>query len=98
MNTHTVSQVSHSGMGQSDRDQRLELVIAEYLENVRAGRPADRAGILARHPGFAADLATFFADEDRLLGLAGSMLAGQSHGGEGLSGQAHEKASDDRQL
>ena len=47
-----------------------------------ARHPADRAGILARHSDLAADLASFFADEDRLVGLAGSILAASPSGGE----------------
>jgi eukaryotic-like serine/threonine-protein kinase len=98
MKVRPISQVSQSRSADSDREQQLELVIAEYLENVRAGRPTDRAGILARHSGLAVDLASFFADEDRLMGLAGSMLARPSSGGEGMSAHATGAAHADLQL
>ena len=40
-----------------DRDERLNEVIAAYLEDVEAGRPPDRLGLLAQHPDLAAELA-----------------------------------------
>ncbi len=98
MTTRPISQVSQSGLAHSDRERRLDLAIAEYLEDVRAGRPTDRAGILVRHSDLAADLASFFADEDRLLGLAGSMTARPSSGGQDMLAHATEKTGADRQL
>ena len=98
MTTRPISQVSQSGLAHIDREQRLDLAIAEYLEDVRAGRPTDRAEVLARHSDLAADLASFFADEDRLLGLAGSMAARPGSGGQDLSGHATDKAGADCQF
>ena len=49
-----------------DREQRLHEVIASYLEDLEAGRLPDRPGVLARHPDLAADLASFFANQDHL--------------------------------
>ncbi len=49
-----------------DREQRLNEVIAAYLEDREAGRSPDRSGLLARHPDLAADLASFFANQDHL--------------------------------
>ena len=74
MTARPISQVSGSDPALSEREQRLELAIAEYLEAVRAGRPPDRADVLARHGDLEADLMSFFAGEDRLKGLAGSLL------------------------
>jgi serine/threonine protein kinase len=49
-----------------DGEQRLNEVIAAYLEDLEAGRSPDRSGLLGRHPDLAADLASFFANEDHL--------------------------------
>jgi hypothetical protein len=43
------------------REERLNEVIAAYLETAEAGREPGRAELLARHPDLAGDLAAFFA-------------------------------------
>ena len=49
-----------------DREQRLNEVIAGYLEDLEAGRRPDRPGLMARHPDLAAELASFFANREHL--------------------------------
>ncbi len=53
------------------RERRLNVVIAEYLQAVQAGRAPDRAKFLDRHWDLTDGLVSFFANEDRLKHLAG---------------------------
>jgi serine/threonine-protein kinase len=50
----------------SEREVRLNELIAAYLEAVEAGQAPDRADWLARHPDLADDLRNFFANHDRM--------------------------------
>jgi eukaryotic-like serine/threonine-protein kinase len=47
-------------------EQRLDEILASFLRDAEAGKPADRQQLLARHPEFAADLTEFFGDLDRV--------------------------------
>lgn len=47
----------------SDREQRLDAILAAYLEAADAGQAPDGAQLLRQHPEFAAELAAFFADQ-----------------------------------
>src|SRR5690348_207869 len=55
----------------AERQARLNDVLAEYLQEVEAGREPDRAGLAARHPDLADELREFFANHDQLASLAG---------------------------
>ena len=55
----------------SDREQRLQEVLADYLQTIEAGRAPDRPGWLARHPDLADELASFFANRAEFALLAG---------------------------
>src|ERR1017187_2243879 len=53
------------------RDQRLNAVIAEYLQAVHAGRAPNRREVLERHWDLTDGLVSFFGNEDRMKRLAG---------------------------
>ena len=54
----------------SDREQRLEKVLADYLHAVDAGQAPNRDEMLTLHPDLAADLASFFRNRDAMERLA----------------------------
>jgi hypothetical protein len=51
-------------------DERIDEIIAEFLEAEAVDRPPDRAALLARHPDLADELRSFFADHDRMRAMA----------------------------
>jgi hypothetical protein len=51
-------------------EDRLQRLLAEYLEAADAGQPPERAAFLARYPEFAGELTAFFANQDRVAKLA----------------------------
>ena len=55
----------------SDREQRLQVVLAGSMQAVEAGQTPDRAELLARHPDLADELASFFANREEFAQLAG---------------------------
>jgi WD40 repeat protein len=59
----------------TQQQQRLDALLAEYLEGLEAGRPPDRAALVARHPDLAGELHEFFVNHDRLAGVAGPATA-----------------------
>ncbi len=57
----------------SERDQRLERILADYLhatEDPGAGAQADREALLRQHPDLAADLRSFFRNRDAVQRIA----------------------------
>jgi serine/threonine protein kinase len=54
----------------SQRDERLEQILADYLHSVEAGNAPDRAELISRHPDLAADLGSFFRNRDAMHRMA----------------------------
>jgi WD40 repeat protein len=54
----------------SGREQRLDEVIAAYLQAAEQGREPERTAFLAAHPELAVELRAFLADRDRFIRAA----------------------------
>src|SRR6516164_5951023 len=52
------------------RDERVNAILAAYLDAAAAGTAPDRAELLARHPELATELTAFFAEDSRMRRLA----------------------------
>jgi hypothetical protein len=57
--------ISHEPTDDPERRRRFEAVLGAYFEALDAGQSPDRQDLLARHPDLAAELAEFFAEQDR---------------------------------
>src|SRR5579871_687094 len=64
----------------SEREQRFQEVIADYLEEVEAGRVGDLPALLQRHPDLADEITAFFAHQEQVADLASPLraLAGEA--------------------
>jgi Protein kinase domain len=54
----------------SERDERLDQILADYLHAVETGAAPDRAELVSNHPDLADDLASFFRNRDAMQCLA----------------------------
>ena len=59
----------------SEQDQRFQEVLAAYLQAVEAGQQPDRDAWLTQHPDVAAQLRSFFANQDEFARLAEPLSA-----------------------
>ncbi len=57
----------------SEREKRLNEVLAAYVEAVEAGQQPKQEEWLARYPDLAGELADFFANQKRMAELAGPL-------------------------
>jgi hypothetical protein len=55
-----------------NREERINAILTAYLDAAAAGQALDRAELLARHPDLAAELASFFAEDQQVRRLAQS--------------------------
>src|SRR5580704_11646511 len=66
-----------------EREQRLDDVIALYLEALEAGEPLARSDLEKAHPDLADELALFFANQDHVARLTAPLrdatTAGNAH-------------------
>jgi len=63
------------------QEQRLNEVLADYLQAIDIGSTPDRQALLDAHPDLAGELRSFFANQEQLVYLAGSMLSTTSANG-----------------
>lgn len=59
----------------ADREQHINRIIAAYLEAERLGQAPNREGLLRQHPDLAAELQSFFADQNQFQQLARPIAA-----------------------
>lgn len=57
-------------MNDSSREQRLEEVLAYYLQQLETGTPPDQEQLLAVNPDLAADLQSFFRESEKMQHFA----------------------------
>ena len=60
---------------ESERDEQLQTVIAEYIRSSEAGRQPVRQDLLNQYPEFATELTQFFAQRDQMNRLADPIRA-----------------------
>ena len=76
-----------SPMQDNLREQRLDEIVAAYLDELQAGRTPDRQDLLQAHPDLAAELLAFFKDNDQLDGLTAPLRRAALVGGEDALGR-----------
>jgi tRNA A-37 threonylcarbamoyl transferase component Bud32 len=64
-----------SNPGNSPHEDRVNRIIAAYLQSVEQGKPLDRQELLVQHPDLVEELTEFFADRDRFEKVASPLRA-----------------------
>src|SRR5262245_19340500 len=59
----------------TDRESRLDAILGAFHDAAAAGSEPDRLAWVPAHPEFAAELASYFVEQDRLFGLAAPFRA-----------------------
>src|SRR5580704_9259705 len=67
--------MTHDPNTSTERDRRLQEVLAVYLEAVEAGHQPKQEEWIARYPDLAAELTEFFANQERIANLAAPLKA-----------------------
>lgn len=85
--------MAHDPQESADRDQRINQIIAAFLDAERSGQAPNREALLQQHPDLAKELQSFFADKDHFEKMAEPMapapgLAGGSSAPQGQSADA----------
>jgi hypothetical protein len=62
--------MTESSNDPGSREDRVNAILAAYLDAVAAGQAPDRAELLGRHPDLAAELTSFFVQDDQVRQLA----------------------------
>jgi len=70
--------MSNQNSSRSPHQERLNRIVAEYLQAADRGRPLERQQVLAQNPDLAGQLEQFFADHDRMNELADPIRAAEA--------------------
>ena len=69
------------------REQRLQEILAAYMQDVEAGKNPDREKLLSQHPDLAEDLRSFLAENDKMRRLVDQADAATLAPTPGLQGE-----------
>src|SRR5271156_1818038 len=85
--------MSRKFTGDSEREERRNLILLDYVEALEAGREPDRGQLLAEHPDLRPDLEAFLAGHDEVARLTAPLRAGGPTAPGGLSDHEREGRS-----
>jgi tRNA A-37 threonylcarbamoyl transferase component Bud32 len=61
---------------ENPKTDKLDSIVAEYLQAEREGRAPDREALISEHPELQADLRSFFKSHDEVAGIVSPLLPG----------------------
>ena len=82
--------MNHELTGDSDREERRNLVLLGFVEAIEEGREPDRAQLMAAHPDLRLDLEAFLAGHDEMARLTAPLRAAEQADAR-ASGPVHEE-------